>query len=80
MSTRQSVYQVRRVKCDGGESPNNYVGQITVEVKAFWPPHTVDRATVIDILTEAYFAALVELNEAPIQQRKVWLMMPPSEA
>lgn len=61
MSARQSVYRCIRIPVNGGESPNAFVPQITVEVKAFWPPGLGHESKVGDALTRAYTEALYEV-------------------
>lgn len=40
MSARPGVLASVVKPADGGVSPNNYVGTITAEVRAFWPPRS----------------------------------------
>lgn len=52
MSSRKTILVSRKVDCDGGRSPNAYVPHITVELRAAFPPNTVTREQVMQILDE----------------------------
>lgn len=61
MSARRTAYKIIRIPVDGGESPNAYIPQITVEIRAAWPPNLGHETTVGNALTEAYTEALNEI-------------------
>ncbi len=57
MSSRKSVVVTMRVPVDGGESPNQYVGEVTVQVRVHYPPLTsfaVVSGTVREATAEVY--------------------------
>lgn len=56
MSARPNAYASVRRPCDGGESPNRYVPEITAEVRVFAPPR-VSQEEVLDALAEAFLDA-----------------------
>jgi hypothetical protein len=58
---RPHIYVIRREPADPGVSPNQYLPQITVEVRAYWPAR--ERHRVRAILDQAY-AEAVEALEA----------------
>lgn len=61
MGHRPHIYVRRRVAADPGESPNAYLPQITVEIRAFWP--ALERDKVAAILADAYAEALALLDD-----------------
>jgi hypothetical protein len=65
MGHRPHVYVIRREPADPGVSPNQYVPQITVEVRAYWPAR--ERHRVRAILDEAYAEAVAALDESDPQ-------------
>lgn len=62
MGRRQSVYVVRKIPTDGGESPNRTVPQVTVEIRVHYPPET-PLSKVSDILHTAAHAAEDQMFE-----------------
>lgn len=44
MTHRPHIYVCRRALVDGGESPNQYVPQVTSEIRVYWPTKQVERA------------------------------------
>lgn len=61
MGHRPHIYVRRLVSADPGKSPNAYVPQITVEIRAFWP--ALEKHRVAAILADAYAEALAALDE-----------------
>ncbi len=60
MSSRPGFVLDHRVPADGGTPPNQYVGQVSVQVRCNWPPKaTYDE--VIKALAAGYMAAVKEL-------------------
>lgn len=55
MSARPGFTVSKVVPCDGGVSPNAYVGQVTVEIRVHYPPKQVLLAgdTMADAVEEA---------------------------
>lgn len=53
MVHRHNAYVSIRVPVYGGKSPNAYVPEITVEVRAFWPPYLGHEDQVIDLINKA---------------------------
>jgi hypothetical protein len=53
MARRESVYVVKRVPADGGEPPNRYIPEITVEIRVHFPPD-VNRDKVLKAITDAW--------------------------
>lgn len=51
-----------RIPCDGGQSPNNFFPQVTVELKAFWPPFTVTTDAVLEVLEQAVAELRAEIG------------------
>lgn len=64
MGQRRGVYVRRFANVDGGRSPNAYVPMITVELRAFFPPHLGHEEETARLLTEAYDEAMAHLAEA----------------
>jgi hypothetical protein len=60
VSERPHVYVVHRIPADPGRSPNAYVPQITVEIRAYWPAREVGRVPAI--LADAYDEAVDKLE------------------
>lgn len=76
MSQRASVYVVRRIPTDGGESPNRFVPQITIEIRVFFPPHT-SPATVADQFLTVAAETMNEIRGYIDEERRnVWLTPP----
>lgn len=63
MGHRPHFYVRRIVPAEPGESPNAYLPQITVEIRAFWP--NLERHKVRAILDDAYAEAIRNLEEQP---------------
>jgi len=61
VSARPGYTVTKRVAVDGGESPNAYVGQITVEIRVHYPPRQIEH--VQRVLDAAVDDAIVELEE-----------------
>jgi hypothetical protein len=61
VSHRPHFYVRRVVPADPGKSPNAYVPQITVEIRAFWPD--LEKHRVRAILDDAYAEAIKILEE-----------------
>ena len=61
MSRRPGFVADHRVPSDGGIPPNQYVGQVSVQVRCNWPPRAT-RAEVLHALAEGYAKALAELD------------------
>lgn len=57
MSARKGIVASQRTACDGGVSPNQYIGHITAEVRLFFPPNTVTKEQIRLALFEAYSEA-----------------------
>lgn len=66
MARREAAHVVRRFPAPAGESPNKYVGEITVDMRIFWTPLTTDEQ-VEKAVTEAYNALWGEINRARVQ-------------
>lgn len=48
MSRRSSVIITHRIPTpNGGVSPNAYIPEITVDIRAFWPPLVTDQELLI---------------------------------
>lgn len=77
MSRRMSAHVIKRIPCDGGDSPLNFFPQITVEMKAFWPPFTVPPEEVDEIIDQAVaeFKAQMWITAAAAENypRNIWL-------
>ena len=54
MSSRPGFVVDHRVPADGGTPPNQYVGQVSVQVRCNWPP----RATRDEVSHALYMAYL----------------------
>jgi hypothetical protein len=67
MGHRPHIYVRRRVAADPGESPNAYLPQITVEIRAFWPD--LEHHRVRAILDDAYAEAIALLEDESPDQR-----------
>ena len=63
MSARKGIVASHRVACDGGVSPNQYIGHITAEVRLFFPPNPVELDEVRRALDEAWVDAELKLVE-----------------
>lgn len=63
MARRPGVHVVRRFGAPAGKSPNVYVGEITVDMRAFWTPETTYRS-VEDAVREVHNALWSEINRA----------------
>lgn len=61
MSARRGVYVKRQEHADGGQHPNRYVPEITVEVRVFLPPGLGHEARACALLAEAAQEALGQL-------------------
>lgn len=61
MSARPGFTITKRVSVDGGESPNAYVPQVTVEIRVHYPARQVHRAA--DVLGDAIAEARRELMQ-----------------
>lgn len=69
MSSRPNVYVCRRVPVDGGESPNAFYPQVTVELRTFYPSRQVERAL------EEFEVAVVEARqklEEKVREYREW--------
>lgn len=76
MSRRESFYSIVRRPCDGGESPNNYVPEITAEVRVFAPPN-VGSTEMLEALAKAFFEVVDQIVPGPdVSPRS----MPPTPA
>lgn len=60
MSQRPSVYVSLRVPCDGGESPNRFLPEITAEIRLFFPPAAM-QPNVTNVLLDAIDNAFRDL-------------------
>lgn len=55
MSSRKSVYVAHRViAVEAGVSPNQFVGQVTVEMKVFFPPYIANEPQVQRLVEDSY--------------------------
>lgn len=61
MARRKSLVVDVKKEVDGGESPNKYIGLVSVHLRVNWPPRT-DPDTVRDAITQAYKTALSEYS------------------
>lgn len=59
MGHRPGFLISRRVPCDGGESPNAYFPQVTVEVRVYYPARQMELAA--EVLAEAVEEATAKL-------------------
>lgn len=76
MASRQGAHVSRRVDVDGGESPNAFIGKLTVDMRAFWPPYTVDKDQVIAEITAAAQELISKVRDAEPPPAKGWLRAP----
>jgi hypothetical protein len=63
MSHRHNAYVSITEPAYGGVSPNAYVPQITVEVRAFWPPSHDHEKRVVDLIHKAAIEAMEKVLE-----------------
>lgn len=61
MSGRPGFVVDHRVPADGGESPNAYVAQVSVQVRCNWPP-LATQAQVVTALADACLEAIAEFQ------------------
>lgn len=61
MGHRPHVYVSVIEPCYGGDSPNNYLGQVTAEIRLYFPP--LQRDLAAQALTEAVKQAWREFDE-----------------
>lgn len=61
MSRRRSIYTLLKRRCNGGEPPNAYIPEITVEIRAHFPPH-ISKDEVRAALFQGFHDAAVELD------------------
>lgn len=61
MSRRRGFETTVRRPADGGEPPNQYVPQITVQIRGYWPPGT-EAKHVLSALTEAVLNAAGQIK------------------
>lgn len=72
MGHRPHSHVLIREPAPSGEPPNNYLGQLTVDLRVFWTPDTPP-ADVIEALSTAYiqayrdYIAWLETANAPVQ-------------
>lgn len=62
MGRRHGRITIARRDVDGGQEPNKYLGQVSVEIRIFAPPHTGSEDVQI-ALDEAYEAARADMLE-----------------
>lgn len=75
MVHRHNVYVSVRVPVDGGQSPNSYAPQITVEIRAFWPPYLGHEDQVVDLISKAAEEATRRVFTDPnTYPRNTWLV------
>lgn len=76
MASRQGVHVTHRIPVDGGESPNAFIGTLSVDLRVFWPPYTVDKDAVITAITAATEELIKKVREAEPPPAKTWLVQP----
>jgi hypothetical protein len=47
MSARPGIIASKTVRSNGGQSPNNYRGVVTAELRVYWPPLATDEEITI---------------------------------
>lgn len=62
MSGRPGILVSTKTPADGGESPNRYAPEITVEVRVYWPPKATD-AEIYGALHEVWKRANIRIQE-----------------
>lgn len=77
MGSRPGFIVDHRVPADGGEPPNQYVAQISIQVRCHFPPRA-SREEVLAALDDAYRQAEQEVWRHPWgpAAQKLWLKEP----
>jgi len=61
MGHREAVYVIQREPADPGVSPNRVLGEITAEIRVFFPYDSMELAA--DLLHKAYMDAVRKLYD-----------------
>jgi hypothetical protein len=62
MGSRASVFVTRIERVHGGDSPNQYVGRVSVDLRAFYPPHLGHEALTAAMIRDAADEAIRQLE------------------